>query len=126
MVQAADQASAGKAVYVYCFSLPEISAPIGPGVDESRPIQVHTLGGLSAVVGWVALDDFTGESGEANLQDIAWLGPRACRHAVVVEQVMAGKIGKVLVVYPWPKDFQTVKARVVKLLPCDFILQQQN
>ena len=89
MVQAADQASAGKAVYVYCFSLPEISAPIGPGVDESRPIQVHTLGGLSAVVGWVALDDFTGESGEANLQDIAWLGPRACRHAVVVEQVMA-------------------------------------
>jgi hypothetical protein len=35
------------------------------------------------------LNEFTGEGGEANLQDIAWLGPRACRHAVVVEQVMA-------------------------------------
>jgi hypothetical protein len=89
MVQAPAQASAEKAVYVYCFSLPDIPVPVGPGVDESRPIQVHTLGGLSAVVGWVALDDFTGEIGEANLQDIAWLGPRVCRHAVVVEQVMA-------------------------------------
>jgi hypothetical protein len=89
MVQAPVQASVGKAIYVYCFSLPDIPAPAGPGVDESQPIQVHTLGGLSAVAGWVALDDFTGVSGEANLQDIAWLGPRACRHAVVVEQVMA-------------------------------------
>ncbi|NTV28808.1 MAG: hypothetical protein HGA80_01880 [Candidatus Omnitrophica bacterium] len=43
----------------------------------------------------------------------------------LVEQVMQGKIGKVLVVYPWPKDLQTVKARVVKLLPCEFIMQQQ-
>jgi len=88
-VQAPDQPAAGEAVYVYCFSLPEILTPQGSGVDESGPIQVHIVGGLSAVVSWVALDDFTGEGGEANLQDIAWLGPRACRHAVVVEQVMA-------------------------------------
>ena len=44
----------------------------------------------------------------------------------LVEQVMTGKIGKVLVVYPWPKDLQTVKARVVKLLPCGFIFQKQK
>jgi F-type H+-transporting ATPase subunit gamma len=44
----------------------------------------------------------------------------------LVEQVMQGKIGKVLVVYPWPKDLQTVKARVVKLLPCEFIMQRQE
>lgn len=44
----------------------------------------------------------------------------------LVSQIMEGKIGKVLVVYPWPKDLQTVKARVVKLLPCDFIVQQQK
>ncbi len=44
----------------------------------------------------------------------------------LVEQVMQGKIGKVLVVYPWPKDLQTVKSRVVKLLPCEFIMQQQT
>ena len=44
----------------------------------------------------------------------------------LVEQVMNGKIGKVTVVYPWPKDLQTVKARAVKLLPCEFIMQQQE
>jgi len=85
------------ATYVYCFSLAGISPPEGPGVDENRPTQVHAVGGLSAVVSWVALEDFTGATGEANLQDIAWLGPRACRHAVVVEQVMA-----VAPVFPLP------------------------
>lgn len=44
----------------------------------------------------------------------------------LVNQVMSDKFGKVLVVYPWPKDLQTVKARVVKLLPCDFIFQKQK
>ena len=44
----------------------------------------------------------------------------------LVEQVMNDKIGKVKVVYPWPKDLQTVKARSVKLLPCDFIAQKQK
>lgn len=44
----------------------------------------------------------------------------------LVEQVMTQKVGKVLVVYPWPKDLQTVKARVVKLLPCEFIFQKQK
>ncbi|MDD5033441.1 MAG: GvpL/GvpF family gas vesicle protein [Methylococcaceae bacterium] len=80
---------AGEAVYLYCFSLPDLSMPLGPGVDEDKPITVHRHGGLAAVLGWVALEDYTGEAGEAHLQDIAWLGPRACRHAVVVEQAMA-------------------------------------
>ena len=88
MVQASDQPAVGEAVYVYCFSLPGISTPPGPGVDENQPITIHTTHNLSAAVCWVSLDDFTGESGESNLQDIAWLGPRACRHAIVVEQVM--------------------------------------
>ena len=44
----------------------------------------------------------------------------------LVDQVMEGKFGKVKVVYPWPKDLQTVKAKVVNLLPCDFIFQKQK
>jgi len=44
----------------------------------------------------------------------------------LVDQVMGDRFGKVKVVYPWPKDLQTVKARVVKLLPCDFIAQKQQ
>ena len=86
----ADVPLAGEAVYLYCFSQPGISVPqVITGVDEGRAIQALNLGGLSAVVSWVALVDFTGETGEANLQNIAWLGPRACRHAAVVEEVMA-------------------------------------
>jgi ATP synthase F1 gamma subunit len=44
----------------------------------------------------------------------------------LVEQIMNDRFGRVKVVYPWPKDLQTVKARVVKLLPCDFIIQQKQ
>lgn len=79
----------GEAVYLYCFTLPGLPVPQGPGVDETRPVSVHHFGGLAAVVSPVALQDFTGEAGERNLQDIAWLGPRACRHAAVVVQAMA-------------------------------------
>ncbi len=86
---ASDQPAAGEAVYVYCFSLPNIPIPPDPGVDENHPVKIHNTGKLSAVVSWVPLEDYTGEAGESNLQDIAWLGPRACRHAFVVEQVMA-------------------------------------
>jgi hypothetical protein len=32
--------------------------------------------------------EFCGEAAEARLQDLAWLGPRACRHAAVIEEVM--------------------------------------
>lgn len=44
----------------------------------------------------------------------------------LVDQVMKDKFGKVKVIYPWPKDLQTVRARVVNLLPCDFIAQKQK
>jgi ATP synthase F1 gamma subunit len=44
----------------------------------------------------------------------------------LVEQILNDRFGRVKVVYPWPKDLQTVKARVVKLLPCDFIIQQKQ
>jgi ATP synthase F1 gamma subunit len=44
----------------------------------------------------------------------------------LVDQVMNDRFGKVKVIYPWPKDLQTIKARSVKLLPCDFIAQKQQ
>jgi ATP synthase F1 gamma subunit len=44
----------------------------------------------------------------------------------LVKEIMNDRFGRVKVVYPWPKDLQTVKARVVKLLPCDFIIQQKQ
>jgi hypothetical protein len=32
--------------------------------------------------------EFCGESADAHLQDLAWLGPRVCRHEAVIEEVM--------------------------------------
>jgi ATP synthase F1 gamma subunit len=40
----------------------------------------------------------------------------------LVKEVMEGRIGKVIVVYPWPKDFTVTKPRAVKLLPCEDLL----
>ena len=60
------------------------------------------------------------ELGDKTLYDIAVL-----LKDHLVNQVMTGAYGRVVVVYPWPKDLQTVRARVVKLLPADFIFQKQ-
>jgi hypothetical protein len=42
----------------------------------------------------VSPSEFCGPTGEKNLQDLAWVAPRACRHQAVLEQVMA--LGAVL------------------------------
>ncbi len=43
----------------------------------------------------------------------------------LVKEVMEGRIGRVILVYPWPKDYTVVKPRAVKLLPCQDLLPQQ-
>ena len=42
-----------------------------------------------AVFSEVELEEFCGDSAEARLQDLAWLGPRVCRHEAVIEEVMS-------------------------------------
>ena len=44
----------------------------------------------------------------------------------LVEQVMKGELGRVVVLYPWPKDFMTIKPKVIKLLPCEDVLMKQS
>ena len=44
----------------------------------------------------------------------------------LVKEVMEGRIGKVIIVYPWPKDYTVIKPRAVKLLPCEDLLPQQR
>ena len=43
----------------------------------------------------------------------------------LVKEVMEERIGRVIVVYPWPKDYTVIKPRAVKLLPCEDLLPQQ-
>lgn len=44
----------------------------------------------------------------------------------LVKEVMEGRIGRVIAVYPWPKDYTIIKPRAIKLLPCEDLLPQQT
>ena len=44
----------------------------------------------------------------------------------LVKEVMEGRLGKVLAVYPWPKDYTVTKPRVMKLLPTEDLLPAQK
>ena len=39
---------------------------------------------------------------------------------------MAERLGKVVAIYPWPKNFNVQKPRVIKLLPCEELLAKQT
>lgn len=44
----------------------------------------------------------------------------------LVKEVMEGRLGRVIAVYPWPKDYTIIKPRAIKLLPCESLLPQQT
>jgi ATP synthase F1 gamma subunit len=44
----------------------------------------------------------------------------------LVKEVMEGRMGRIILVYPWPKDYTTTKPRAVKLLPCEDLLPKQT
>ena len=44
----------------------------------------------------------------------------------LVKEVMENRVGKVVIIYPWPKDYTTTKPRAVKLLPCEDLLPKQT
>ena len=44
----------------------------------------------------------------------------------LVKEVMELRMGRVIVVYPWPKDYTVTKPRAVKLLPCEDLLPRQT
>lgn len=43
----------------------------------------------------------------------------------LVDLIMTGKIGKISVIYPWPKEFTIIKPRMIRLLPCEHVLRRQ-
>lgn len=78
------------AYYLYCLtpSGGELQCT-ATGVDERQPVLLNTCGAVCAIYSEVALQEFAGESAEVNMQDLAWLGPRVCRHESVIEQMMS-------------------------------------
>lgn len=76
------------AVYLFCLtpggSLSESDVDcLGDGAALATSEVAH----VAAVVSEVPLSEYCGESAESNLQDLAWVGPRALRHAEIIEWV---------------------------------------
>jgi hypothetical protein len=58
--------------------------------------EAMTVGGLAAVTIGVDRTEFTGEAGERNLADVAWLGPRALAHERLIAAARGEKAEPVL------------------------------
>jgi F0F1-type ATP synthase gamma subunit len=44
----------------------------------------------------------------------------------IINEVMSGRLGKVMVAWSWPKTIDTQKPRVTKLLPCEDLVVKQS
>lgn len=78
-----------KGIYLYCFARSALLPPVqGTGVDGTEALFSTGFKDLAAVVSPVLLDEFCGDSAESRMQDLSWVGPRACHHEDVVERVL--------------------------------------
>ncbi|MEW6351825.1 MAG: GvpL/GvpF family gas vesicle protein [Thermodesulfobacteriota bacterium] len=78
-----------RALYLFCLARAGL-VPEGrvAGLTDDSPLKVADFSGVAAVVCEVPLEDFSGPSAEARLQDLTWIGPRAVRHDWVIDFVM--------------------------------------
>jgi hypothetical protein len=76
-------------IYLFCLMpaepLPKIA---GKGIDGEHPLLVETIGDVAAVFSEINHEDFSGPEGGKNLEDLAWVAPRALRHEEVVLSAM--------------------------------------
>jgi hypothetical protein len=77
---------AGQAVYVYAFVDMTMADRLPLSPDQA--VSVHPVGEAGALIREVPLAEFCGLEGEQNLADPAWIMPRICHHAAVVEGAM--------------------------------------
>jgi len=76
-------------IYLFCFARSDLLHTIeGTGVDGRSSLFLLPYREIVAVLSMVALEEFQGETAETRMHDLAWLGPRACRHEEVVERAM--------------------------------------
>ena len=77
------------AIYLFCFArrhrLPVLEVA---GLDHGHPVSLWPFKDIVAVLGMSSIEDFCGPEAENRMKDLAWIGPRACRHEEVVEEVM--------------------------------------
>jgi hypothetical protein len=104
-------AHSNHALYLYGFTQPDrapqglatarLEAAGSPADSAGPPADGDALGsdgppaaflwehaGLSAILSSVPQEEFCGPAAEANLRNLAWVGPRALRHQAVLEAAM--------------------------------------
>ncbi|MBI5114943.1 GvpL/GvpF family gas vesicle protein [Candidatus Poribacteria bacterium] len=76
-------------IYLFCFARQNAAQAVGlRGPDDRSPVSQRQFKDIVAVLSKVPLGEWIGPSSEANLQDLSWVGPRACRHQEIIEQAM--------------------------------------
>ena len=77
------------AYYLYCLAESKrLSAIQGIGVDGKNPLFLRSMLDIVALLSRVQLNEFCGPDAEQRMQELAWIGPRACLHEKIVEQAM--------------------------------------
>lgn len=77
------------AIYLYCLARPRVARALScPGMDGRNPVFAWTFRDVAAVASRVPREEFCGPAAEAHMRELAWVGPRACRHEAVTEKVM--------------------------------------
>ncbi len=76
-------------LYLFCLARAGLVDHIeGTGIAGTEDLILKNFSGVTAVICEVPEDDFSGESAESKLQDLAWVGPRAVRHDRIIEETM--------------------------------------
>lgn len=77
------------AIYLYCFARSDLSSAIeAKGLDGQSPLSYQSFLEVTAVIGKVPIEEFIGPEAESRMQDLAWVGPRVCRHEEVIEEII--------------------------------------
>jgi hypothetical protein len=84
-----DMPNESSAIYLFCFaqrhSLPVLEVA---ALGHPHSVSLWPFKDIVAVLGMSSIEDFCGPEAENRMKDLAWIGPRACRHEEVVEEVM--------------------------------------
>jgi len=77
------------AIYLFCLARPQVELESrGGGLDDGSPLLSWQFRDVVAIVSKVGMEEFCGPEAASRMQDLAWVGPRACRHEAVVEMAM--------------------------------------
>jgi len=81
----------GQGFYLFCLA--RSFSPTDPwesSLDDRHPVFTKSFGEVTAVMSTVDLEEFCGQGAEERMKSLEWIGPRACSHEAVIDQVLRG------------------------------------